>query len=182
MPQKAAAIWARVMVSRGMPRISLMPRPSSNSFLISARVALNLGSGKSAAQNAARGAAVGLIVDVLLSGVAPLYGIAGGRIFTALGAQLGASQYSPAFEAEADYVALYMMAQADFKLPAAPNLWRRLAAVNPQAAEDQPLASHPTAPARFVLLDRIVREIREKQKRGEALVPNSPKQKPETKE
>lgn len=124
-------------------------------------------------QNAASGAAVGLIVDVLLAGVVPVYGIAGGRIFTHLGARVGASQFSPTFESEADYVAMYLMARAGFQLNSAPNLWRRIAVAHPEPTEQQPLSSHPTAPERFVLLDRTVREITKKLKRGDSLVPNS---------
>jgi len=127
-------------------------------------------------QNATSGAAVGLIVDLLLSGVVPGYGLvlyAGGCIACVVGARIGASQFSPSFEAEADYVAMYLMARAGFKLNSAPKLWHRLAIIRPESTETRPLASHPTVPERFVLLDRTVREIRRKRERGDPLVPNS---------
>jgi hypothetical protein len=130
-------------------------------------------------QNATSGAAVGAIVDLFLMFVVPGYtqAIQMGHpgVFTQMGAEIGASQFSSSFEAEADYIAIYLMARAGYKLATAPNLWRRLAIVRPESTEKQPMASHPTAPERFVLLDRTVREISEKLKRGDPLAPNSPK-------
>lgn len=133
-------------------------------------------------QNVAAGAAVGIIVDILLAGVIPGYGPMGGKIFQEIGAQLGALSFSQEFEAEADYVALYFMARAGFDIRAAPNLWRRFAVVEPKAIEKRPLASHPSAPERFLLLDQTVKEIEGKVRAGAPLTPNLKPREPESAE
>lgn len=124
-------------------------------------------------QNVASGAAVGLIVDMLLGGAVPLYGLAQGRIFTHLGAEIGAHQWSTEFEKEADYAAMYLMARAGFELTSPLDLWRRIAVDRPESTETRTLASHPTAQERFVILEQTLHEIRDKIKRGDPLVPNS---------
>ena len=83
--------------------------------------------------------------------------------------------HSEGFEAEADYVAMYILAAADFELEQVPDIWRRMTVLNP--AVDQSKASifgrtHPTNAQRFVAMEKAIEEIRAKQAAGEPLLPN----------
>jgi beta-barrel assembly-enhancing protease len=74
------------------------------------------------------------------------------------------------FEAEADYVGLYLMARAGFKIEGAANFWRRMGVEHPQAIFTK--TTHPTTPARFIAVDKTIAEILDKKKRGQPLEPN----------
>ncbi|MBS7808166.1 M48 family metalloprotease [Variovorax sp. PCZ-1] len=89
----------------------------------------------------------------------------------ALGAAIALS-YSPAFEAEADYVGLYVLARAGIEIKDAPKFWRRMAAANPAGISQRGMiASHPATSARFVALEKTVQEIEAKRASGQALNP-----------
>jgi hypothetical protein len=89
----------------------------------------------------------------------------------ALGSAI-ALAYSPAFEAEADYVGLYVLARAGISIQDAPKFWRRMAAANPGGISQRGMiASHPTTSARFVALEKTVQEIEAKRAAGLPLVP-----------
>ncbi|MCH8182914.1 MAG: M48 family metalloprotease [Proteobacteria bacterium] len=78
--------------------------------------------------------------------------------------------FSPAFEAEADYVGLYLMARSGREIRGAQNFWRRMATVSPGSIT---LAtSHPATPERFLAIGATVREIENKERRGQPLRPN----------
>ena len=85
---------------------------------------------------------------------------------------LGGNAYSQDFEAEADYVGLYIMAQAGGDIENAPQFWRRMATLSPAAIQSSHMSSHPATPERFVALEATVREIRAKQQAGKPLMPN----------
>jgi hypothetical protein len=116
--------------------------------------------------NVAGGAAVGLVFDVL----AALAGVNTGGAFARLGARAGAGSFSQSFEAEADYVGLYLMARADMDFRAAPGFWRRMSTINPKSISHA--STHPVTPARFLLLKKTIAEIEAKQTKGEELKPN----------
>lgn len=83
----------------------------------------------------------------------------------------------PHFEAEADYIGLYLAARAGYDIETAPGLWRRMGLRNPYGlinAEYEKFGSHPRSPARVLALDAAVQEIREKQKAGLPLEPEVP--------
>jgi hypothetical protein len=89
----------------------------------------------------------------------------------ALGSAI-ALAYSPAFEAEADYVGLYVLARAGISIQDAPKFWRRMAAANPGGISQRGMiASHPATSARFVALEKTVQEIEAKRAAGQPLVP-----------
>jgi Zn-dependent protease with chaperone function len=89
----------------------------------------------------------------------------------ALGSAI-ALAYSPAFEAEADYVGLYVLARAGIPIQDAPKFWRRMAAANPGGISQRGMiASHPATSARFVALEKTVQEIEAKRAAGQPLVP-----------
>lgn len=87
-------------------------------------------------------------------------------------ANLAGMKYSQEFEAEADYVGLYIMAQAGMPIADAPKFWRRMAVAHPANISSNHSASHPSTAYRMVALEETVKEIDDKKQKGEALVPN----------
>ena len=85
-----------------------------------------------------------------------------------------AMAYSQAFEAEADYVGLYMMARAGLKIENAAVFWRRMAAEHPGSIRRNYAASHPATPERFVPIEKTVEEIKRK---ADAKLPLEPEYK-----
>lgn len=111
-----------------------------------------------------RNNALGTIAEIIAAskGV-PTQGILGAAIALA---------YSPAFEAEADYVGLYVLARAGFDIKEAPKFWRRMAAANPAGISQRGMiASHPATSTRFVALEKTVKEIEAKRAASIALTP-----------
>jgi len=85
-------------------------------------------------------------------------------------AEVGVLAYSKQFEAEADYIGLYVMARAGYPIDGAAQFWRRMAIAQPGSiamARD-----HPPTPERFVALTAAIAEIKAKEARGEPLLPN----------
>ena len=117
-------------------------------------------------QNVMAGAAVGLIFDILAAAA----GVNTGGDFTRLGAQQGALTYSVDFEAEADYLALYMVARAGYDTRTAPNFWRRMATHNPAGIDYS--STHPSYANRSAALMQVADEIERKEIAGLALVPD----------
>lgn len=72
-------------------------------------------------------------------------------------------------EADADYVGLYVMARAGFRIEEASGFWRRMAAAFPRMIDSS--SSHPLMPARFVAIRKTTEEIRRKEAKGLPLVP-----------
>jgi len=85
----------------------------------------------------------------------------------------GAAQasISQAYEAEADYVGLYLIARAGFSPLAAQNVYRRFAVLTPSSILARQNSSHPASPARVVLLAEAAREIEAKRAAGLPLLP-----------
>lgn len=86
--------------------------------------------------------------------------------------QMAATAYSQEFEAEADYVGLYIMANAGLPIDDAPLFWRRMAAEHPGSIKSNHAASHPSTAYRMVALENAVKEIDVKRAAGEPLRPN----------
>lgn len=107
---------------------------------------------------------VGSLFDIA---VAVATGIDTGGLFGEAAAQV----YSQEFEQEADYVGLYMMANAKLDIEGAANFWRRLAAAHPGGIEQSAMSSHPSTPERFVGIESTVAEIRQKRTKGLPLTP-----------
>jgi hypothetical protein len=84
---------------------------------------------------------------------------------------IAASRYSQEFEAEADYVGLYMMAAAGKNIDSAPKFWRRMAAAHPTGIEADYSSSHPSTAYRLLALEETVKEIKLKQETGTSLTP-----------
>ncbi|HIE78777.1 MAG TPA: hypothetical protein EYP92_08220 [Candidatus Thioglobus sp.] len=98
--------------------------------------------------------ALGTILDV----IAAVYGI---DTQNAIGKATG-SAYSKQFEAEADYVGLYVMAKAGYQVSGAADFWRRMAALHPGSIATNHGASHPATPERFLSIEKSAVEINNK--------------------
>lgn len=113
-------------------------------------------------------------VGTLLGAVADIAAGAGGMntqgAFGQLGQAQGIQHYSSAFEAEADYVGLYILARAGFPIEQAPDFWRMMSQAEPDAIYIS--QSHPNNPARTLAMGKTVVEIRAKQRTRQPLIPN----------
>jgi len=116
-------------------------------------------------KNAVLGGILGLVLDI----AAAAGGVNTNGDFTRMASNVGAGAYSVEFEQEADYVGLYFMAQAGYKIDDAPNFWRRMATSN--SASISMKSSHPTHPERFLALETAVKEIKEKIANNQPLKP-----------
>lgn len=114
-----------------------------------------------------RNSMLGSIFDVIAGG----YGVDTGGLF----GNIGANVYSKEFEAEADYIGLYLMARSGEKIEQAPYFWRRMAAANPGSIKTNHSASHPATPQRFLALEQTVYEVERKRKLGQPLKPEMKK-------
>lgn len=86
-------------------------------------------------------------------------------------ANAAAQSYSQEFEAEADYVGLYMLASSGYSIDDAPKFWRRMATAFPANIKGSHSASHPSTSYRMVALEEAAKEIGQKRATGVALVP-----------
>jgi predicted Zn-dependent protease len=79
--------------------------------------------------------------------------------------------FSQDFEAEADYVGLYIMARAELPIKDAPKFWRRMAAEVPSSIAGSGSATHPATSYRMLALDKTVTEIEQKRVASQSLTP-----------
>ncbi len=154
----AYADGARVVITPGMMRFA---RDDTELSLVIAHELAHNAMGHIDAQTV--NVTLGSIVDIL----AAAYGIN----TQGLGRQAGQIMYSQDFEAEADYVGLYIMARGGGDIANAPKFWRRMAAAHPASIEKSHAVTHPSTPERFLALEKTVVEIQNKRAHGEALVP-----------
>jgi hypothetical protein len=94
-------------------------------------------------------------------------GVNTGGVFS----QMGRIAFSKGFEADADYMGLYMAARAGYDIDIAPEFWRRMAVEHPGSIRKNYLATHPSTPERAAALNESIEEIREKLKDGGLLAP-----------
>lgn len=92
-----------------------------------------------------------------------------GADVTNLGANIGALSYSKAYEREADYVGLYILARAGYYLGDAYTMWQRMSGIS--ASRGTFLDSHPAFAERLGLLRATNDEIAAKMNRGLPVVP-----------
>ncbi len=116
-------------------------------------------------QNTIAGSLLGTMVDI----GAAAAGASTGGAFGQLGGQTALLQYSPSFELEADYIGLYILQRAGYRIEEAPNFWRAMAHYHPENIYTS--TTHPTNPERYVVMRKTINEIRSKQKLGLPLFP-----------
>jgi len=79
--------------------------------------------------------------------------------------------FSKAFEQEADYAGLYILARAGYDITGAADIFRRMAVEYPESIRGDFFSTHPSWPKRFVSIENTVREIEEKLQNSEPLIP-----------
>ncbi len=124
--------------------------------------------------NQTAGAAAGLVLDVL----AALAGVNTQGAFSRGGGNIAGQAYSQEFESEADYVGLYYLARAGYKIDDAANLWRRMGAIKANVEDLSVARSHPTSAERFLRLEEATKEIKVKIAAGKPLMPELEKEPP----
>jgi len=163
-PQQVINAFAdgrRILIARGM--LSFVRSDSELATVIAHEMAHNVMKHIDARkQNVGLGMLADLAVLVLSRGQ-----VSGSNF-----ARAGAMAYSQAFEQEADYVGLYIMAQAGFPIADTPTFWRRMAAAHPANIRTNHSASHPSTAERMLALGETVREIDAKIQARAPLVPN----------
>lgn len=87
------------------------------------------------------------------------------------GEQIGQEAFSQGFEAEADYVGLYMLARAGYETESAATFWRKMAEGMP-AKNNSLTGTHPLTAYRYLMLAKAHTEIEGKKAKGEILLPN----------
>ena len=88
---------------------------------------------------------------------------------------MAAQAYSQEFEAEADYVGMYMMAYADLELTGAADFWREMGVQHPGSITKNYAASHPSTAERYLAIENAADEIRAKIDSGAQLLPEMKK-------
>ncbi len=77
-------------------------------------------------------------------------------------------------EREADYISLYLAHNAGYNIDNAENTWRQFAKSHIDGIYEYN-HTHPNFPERYLILQKTVAEIRDKEARGEAILPNKNK-------
>jgi len=109
---------------------------------------------------------LGSIIDILITSVT---GVDTQGTFQ----QLGGVIYSKQFEREADYLGTYIAARGGYDISDAAEIWRRMAVEFPNAISETFLATHPSTPERFLIIEKTVKEIKEKKLKGEPILPSN---------
>jgi membrane-associated protease RseP (regulator of RpoE activity) len=86
-----------------------------------------------------------------------------------------AQTYSQAFEAEADYVGMYILAIAGYPIEGVANFWRRMGMENPGSIATKWISTHPGTAERYLALDATELEIESKISDGLPLRPDPKK-------
>ena len=108
---------------------------------------------------------LGTIVDL----AAAYYGVNTQGVF----GQTGARMYSQEFEAEADYVGIYYLERAGYSTENVANFWRDMAVEHPGSINQSHTSTHPATPERFLEINAAIKEIEEKKKSNQQLIPNT---------
>ncbi len=152
----------KVEITRRM--MQLTKDDNQLAFIIAHEFAHNImGHLNDAYQNSLSGAFMGALLDAATGGT-------GNGSMDQLGGELGTLHHSADYEKEADYVGLYIQARSGFGLDKAPEIWRLLAAVNPDGIYNA--FTHPTSAERFILMRKTIEEINQKRANKSALIPN----------
>jgi beta-barrel assembly-enhancing protease len=90
---------------------------------------------------------------------------------TAMAGTAGVKTYTAEQDADANTLALYMVARAGFSLDQAPGFWRRLATQYPPKVLNSYTAIHPSTLNQVTAIEKTVAEIKAKQAAKKPLVP-----------
>lgn len=161
----AGTDYKRIIVQAGVLRLARSD--SDIAAVVGHELAhVNMGHYGKKLQNAILGAASGAVIDGgLLVG-----GIYTGGTFMKHFEIAGERRFSVDFEREADYVGAYYDARAGYDISGAENIWRALALEDPSSLHTA--KTHPTAPVRFVQMQKTIAEIEDKKRRHLPLEPD----------
>jgi predicted Zn-dependent protease len=161
----AAADGKRILITPAM--VAFAASDDALGFILSHEYAHNvLEHVQSTQQNAGIGGLLGTVADAILA----QQGVNTGSQFAKAGQQMAVMRYSRAFEAEADYVGLYIAARAGLDITQAPGFWREMAGEHPNSIYVS--TTHPTTAERYVAMRKTIAEIQQKQAAGQPLLPN----------
>jgi hypothetical protein len=110
---------------------------------------------------------LGSILDV----AAAAYGV---NTQSAFG-NMAASAFSKDFEAEADYVGLYVMRRGGYSTLESPDFWRRMGVASPGSVSTKYSGTHPGTADRYIALDQVNIELSAKESQGQQLLPDPKK-------
>ncbi|NNJ91282.1 MAG: M48 family metalloprotease [Gammaproteobacteria bacterium] len=88
---------------------------------------------------------------------------------------IGARAYSQAFENEADYVGLYIMARAGMQTDGAAMFWRKMAVEHPGSINSNHASTHPATAERFIAIEETIDQIEAKKLGSQTLLPDMKK-------
>lgn len=148
---------SRVLVTRGM--LNFTQTNDEVAYVMARGIAHNiLGHAQSQRQN---GTLAG-IIDNLISVRPDLSMLIGSGGVKAMPADL---------DEEADRLAVYLLARADYDLGGVEKFWKRLAETYPASVLNGYVANHPATQARLSAIDKAIDEVKAKRKAKQALVP-----------
>ncbi|MET0154985.1 MAG: M48 family metallopeptidase [Rickettsiales bacterium] len=117
-----------------------------------------------------RNVMIGTLAGTAADALAQSQGVNSGGAFAQLGAYGAQMRYSQDFEREADYVGLYIMARAGYKVNDASAFWRKMATRFPDGIYTG--GTHPTSAERYISLNKTAAEITQKRESGKPLRPS----------
>ncbi len=159
----ATANGRSITINNGL--IVFAESPEEIQFVIGHELAHNIASH---VPKARAGAGIGLIFDIALAGYGRVWA---GGVFSYFGVRAMSKRY----EREADYLAMYYLANADVDLDDIERFWRRMASMDIRRTGFT--LTHPATPERFIMMKKTREEIEAKRAKGQALVPETKRQK-----
>lgn len=107
----------------------------------------------------------GAVVDILIKETTDTDTFGAGAVTAGL-------MYSKSFEREADYVGVYLMANAGYDIGNINNLWRKMSVESPDSIQGSFFSTHPSNPERYLRLRESIKEVQSKKSQGLPLIPN----------
>lgn len=148
---------SRVLVTRGM--LNFTQTNDEVAYVLARGMAHNiLGHAHSQRQN---GTLAG-IIDNLISVRPDLSMLIGSGGVKAMPSNL---------DEDADRLAIYLLARADYNLDGVEKFWKRLAETYPASVLNGYVANHPATQARLAAIDKAIDEVKAKRRAKQALVP-----------
>ena len=114
---------------------------------------------------------LGSLAGGIVDGLAGSIGVHTYGRYSKSGADIGAVAFSQAFELEADYIGLYILARAGWPTENAAAFWRKMAERDPDKSNSF-AGTHPPTSHRYLLLSKTHTEIKKKKVAGDLLMPN----------
>ncbi len=108
------------------------------------------------------------IIGTILDVAAAANGVETGGLFGAIGNR----SYSQGFENEADYIAIYIMANAGYDISKVNHIWRKMSLQMPNSIHSSFFSTHPSNPERFLRMQKTIDEVKAKQIAHQPLNPN----------